>query len=126
MSSERPTRANDDATQSTSFAFSAFPTTWTQAGRREVSLRGPRILVAVLAFAGCATTDTFWAKPELTPATKADMSRYGQDAYDCVRESKQTLGSGELQSSVQHNAQRWYVLCMKARGYEVREGDATR
>ena len=89
-----------------------------------MSLRGRRLLVAGLVVAGCATTDTFWAKPELTPATKADMSRHGQDAYDCVRES--TLGSGELQSSVQHNAQRWYVLCMKARGYEVRERDATR
>jgi hypothetical protein len=81
-----------------------------------VSLRGRRLLVAGLVVAGCATTDTFWAKPELTPATKADMSRYGQDVHDCVPESKQTLGSGELQSSVQHNAQRWYVLCMKARG----------
>ena len=39
---------------------------------------------AGLVVAGCATTDTFWAKPELTPATKADMSRYGQDAHDCV------------------------------------------
>ena len=91
-----------------------------------MSLRGPRILVVVLVFAGCATADTFWAKPELTPATKADMSRHGQDAYDCVRESKQTLGPGDLPSSVADNAQRWYVLCMKARGYEVRERDATR
>ncbi len=91
-----------------------------------MSLRGPRILVVVLVFAGYATAATFWAKPELTPATKADMSSHGQDAYDCVRESPQTLGSDELQSSVQHNAQRWYVLCMKARGYEVRERDATR
>jgi hypothetical protein len=29
-------------------------------------------------------------------------------------------------SSVEHSAQRWYVLCVKARGHTVREGDATR
>ena len=80
-----------------------------------MSLRGPRILVVVLVFAGCATTD-IWAKPELTPATKADMSRHGQDAYDCVRESKQTLGPGDLPSSVADNAQRWYVLCHEGAG----------
>ena len=81
--------------------------------------------LVLLLMAGCATTDTFWAKPELTPATKADMSRHGQDVYDCVRESRQKLGFGELQSSVERNAQRLYVLCMRARSYEVREAGAT-
>jgi hypothetical protein len=86
-------------------------------GRDTVITQLPIALALILV--GCATTDTFWAKPDLTPATKADMSRRDQDVYDCVRESRQKLGFGELQSSVERNAQRLYVLCMRARGYTV-------
>ena len=84
-----------------------------------------RSLILILLFTGCASTDTYWGRPELSPATKADMSRHGQDVYDCVRESRQKLGFGELQSSVERNAQRLYVLCMRARSYEVREAGTT-
>lgn len=79
------------------------------------------LVVFPLLLAGCATTETFWADPKRTAAVKTDMSRYDQDVYDCVRESKQKLGFGELQSSIERDAQRLYVLCMRARSYQVRE-----
>jgi hypothetical protein len=77
------------------------------------------IAVAVPLLTGCAITDTFDGDPKKTPATKQDMSRVDQDAYDCVRESPQKLGFGELQSSIERASQKLYVLCMRARGYTV-------
>jgi len=80
----------------------------------------PCIVVStILLFVGCATTDTFWGDPDRSIAMKPDMTRLHQDQYDCVKESRQGLGFGELQSSVQRSAQRLYVLCMRARGYIV-------
>ena len=75
-------------------------------------------LLALL-LAGCATTDTFWGRPELSLATKADMSRVRHDEYECVRESRQRMGPDDLQSRVERAAQRLYALCMRGRGYEV-------
>jgi hypothetical protein len=77
------------------------------------------LLLAALVPAGCTASNTRWGDPDRSPATKGDMSRYGQDSYECVRESTQEIGFGELASSTQRDAQRLYELCMKARGYDV-------
>jgi hypothetical protein len=82
-------------------------------------MKGAGLGFLLLLVSACATTETYWGDPAKTPAKKADMSRYDQDAYDCVRESKQKLGFGELASSIKRDAQRLYVLCMRARGYTV-------
>jgi len=70
-------------------------------------------------FTGCASTDAYWGRPELSPATKADMSNIRQDEYACVKESRQQMGFNDFQSRVERDAQRLYVLCMRACGYEV-------
>src|SRR5206468_3323266 len=40
-----------------------------------------RSLILILLFTGCASTDTYWGRPELSPAMKADMSNIRQDEY---------------------------------------------
>ena len=50
---------------------------------------------------------------------KPDMSTAAADSYACVRESRQEIGFGERASTVQRDAQRLYVTCMRARGYTV-------
>jgi hypothetical protein len=82
-------------------------------------MRAFAVMGLLLTLIGCATTNIFWADPKKTPVTKQDMSKADQDVYDCVRESHQKLGFGELQSSIERSAQRLYVLCMRARGYTV-------
>src|SRR5262249_38072938 len=87
------------------------------AAMRRILLPG---LVAVLN--GCAA-GSYWGDPAQTPATKADMATYQQDAFECVKQSKQNRGFGEFGHVVARDAQRLYVFCMRARGYTVQAAD---
>jgi len=92
-----------------------------QAGCDKVSLRLALVGIAALAAVGCTTSNTRWGDPDKFPATKADMGNYRHDSYQCVRESRQEIGFGELASSVQREAQRLYDLCMEGRGYQRKQ-----
>jgi hypothetical protein len=72
-----------------------------------------KLLALALLLGGCATTNTYWGEPELTPFVDANP----RDTYECVQSSRQQLGMFELRQSVKRDAQNLYVLCMKSRGY---------
>ncbi len=80
-----------------------------------------RYLIVALLLAGCTTANTRWADPAAVTVTKDDMSKHEADSYACYRESKQDIGFGEFASSTQRDAQRLYNLCMRGRGYIVKE-----